>query len=205
MENKFMHAGFQIEIEQDMEPMDPRKDFDGFGKLLCSHKRYTLGDEHAYKASDFHTWAEWQGQIEEDFDVAVLLPVYMLDHSGLTISTTPFSCPWDSGQIGFIFCTNKQVLEEFAGDTEKARQCLLGEVATYDQFLRGDVWCYIIRTPSARDGHGEEIDGEVVESCGGFFGYEYCVTEAKSCAEACRKHADKNIIDEEQAALALFN
>lgn len=192
-ENKFTHAGFEITIEQDSDPQNPRTENDNFGKLFCSHKRYALGDNHGFKTSDFRTWAEWQGQIEEDYDVDVLLPVYMYDHSGITISTTPFSCQWDSGQIGFIFCTKKQVIEEFKGDTEKARKLLIAEIDEYDKYLRGDVYGYIVS------------DGKELESCWGFFGYDYCVSEAKSCAEALRKREDKTIVDEEQAALALFN
>ena len=195
-DNKFEHAGFEIEIEQDQDPLDPRKEYDNVGKLICSHKRYSLGDKHDYKAGDFSSWAELQAKIEEDNDVAVLLPVYMYDHSGITISTTPFSCRWDSGQIGFIFCTNKQVAEEWKGDIEKAKQYLLGEIETYDQFLTGDVHCFAIRNPG---------DDEVLESCCGFFGRNICIEEAKRTAEALRKSEDKKAIEEEQRALALFN
>lgn len=36
-------------------------------------------------------------------DKYVILPLYLYDHSGITISTVPFSCPWDSGQVGWIY------------------------------------------------------------------------------------------------------
>jgi hypothetical protein len=192
----FSYAGFEITIEQDQEASNPRTEYDNFGTMVCSHKRYTLGDKTDYRHSDFSTWAELQAKIEEDNDVFVLLPVYMYDHSGITISTSPFSCSWDSGQIGFIFCTNKQVAEE-KWSKEEAVQCLIGEIETYDQYLRGDVWCFAIHNPENYD--------EVLESCCGFFGYDYCVQEAKSCADALRKYEDKKKIEDEQAALALFN
>jgi hypothetical protein len=196
MSDKITHAGFEITIEQDCDASNPREEYDNFGKLICFHKRYSLGDKSDYRHSDFNSWAALQAQIEEDNDVAVLLPVYMYDHSGITISTSPFSCPWDSGQIGFIFCTVKQVAEEFSGDNERAKNLLISEIKTYDQFLTGDVWCFAIRKAD---------DDEVLESCCGFFGHDYCVNEAKSCADALRKYEDKNKIDEEQAALSLFN
>lgn len=201
-DNKFQHAGFEVEILQDEDPSNPRDPqyMENVGKLICMHKRYSLGDKHDYRHSDFSTWAALQAQIEEDNDVAVLLPVYMLDHSGLTVSTTPFHCPWDSGQIGFIFCTNKQVKEEWSGDKEKATQYLIGEIKTYDQYLTGDVYGYVIRKPAEEDCEGEEL-----ESCWGFFGHDYCVDQAREVAEACRKSEDKRLIDEEQTALALFN
>ena len=36
-------------------------------------------------------------EIEKSY---VVLPVYLLDHSGLSVSTTDFNDPWDSGQTG---------------------------------------------------------------------------------------------------------
>ena len=44
------------------------------------------------------------------------------------------------------------------------------EVKTYDQYLTGDVWGYII----------EDDSGEVLDSCWGFFGHDYCEEEAKA-------------------------
>lgn len=34
----------------------------------------------------------------------VMLPVYLMDHSGLSVNTVGFGCPWDSGQVGMIYC-----------------------------------------------------------------------------------------------------
>ena len=33
----------------------------------------------------------------------LMLPLYLYDHSGITMNTTGFSCPWDSGQVGWIY------------------------------------------------------------------------------------------------------
>jgi hypothetical protein len=174
----FKHAGLTINIVQDEDPQNPREEDCNVGKMVCFHKRYTLGDkDHGFKQSDYSTWAELRAAIETDNDVAVCLPIYMYDHSGITINTTGFSCPWDSGQIGFIFCTNKQVREEWSGDNERAAKYLVGEVETYDQFLRGDVYCYdIVGTD---------------ESCCGFYGLKYAIEEAKSAADAHAKYAKK--------------
>jgi hypothetical protein len=52
----------------------------------------------------------------------VVLPVYIYDHSGITLNTTGFSCPWDSGQVGWIVC-----------DLDKARECfMLGKTVPTD-------------------------------------------------------------------------
>ena len=36
----------------------------------------------------------------ESIDGFVFLPLYLFDHSGITMNTSGFSCPWDSGQVG---------------------------------------------------------------------------------------------------------
>ena len=42
----------------------------------------------------------------------VILPLYLYDHSGITMSTGPFSCPWDSGQVGWIYASKKTFIDE---------------------------------------------------------------------------------------------
>jgi hypothetical protein len=106
----------------------------------------------------------------------ILLPLYLYDHSGITISTRPFSCPWDSGQVGWTYCTPQMIRENWMKKRitkalrEKAENLLRAEVETYDQYLRGDVYGYRVIDPS-----GKEVD-----SCWGFFGEKYCMEEAKS-------------------------
>ena len=42
-----------------------------------------------------------------------MLPLYLYDHSGITMSISPFSCPWDSGQVGWIYCTPDAISKNF--------------------------------------------------------------------------------------------
>jgi hypothetical protein len=99
----------------------------------------------------------------------ILLPLYLYDHSGISISTGKFSCPWDSGRVGFIYCSKETARKEwgpqfYPGISEaeimkKAEAYLDGEVETYDAYLRGDVVGYIATDP----------DGEQIDSCWGFY------------------------------------
>ena len=74
----------------------------------------------------------------------LMLPLYLYDHSGITMNTTGFSCPWDSGQVGWIYADKRRIEAEYGKVTpetiEKARQVLEGEVKSYDYFLTGQ--CY---------------------------------------------------------------
>ena len=97
------YKGYLIKIEPDTLDESPRK-WDNLGTMICFHKRYCLGDEnHGYKHEDYNGWGELEKQIKEDHGECVILPIYMYDHSGITVSTSPFSCPWDSGRLGLIF------------------------------------------------------------------------------------------------------
>jgi hypothetical protein len=169
---------YHIKILQDVEPINPRE-WDNLGTMICFHKKYNLGDQHNYNSNDFGSWDELLSQINKDQKLAVILPIYMYDHSGITISTTPFSCPWDSGQIGFIFVSKVDALKEYGGSKltkklkEKLTQHLIGEVETYDQYLTGDVFGFQIT-----------LNDEELDSCWGYFGTESCLNEAKSIVES---------------------
>ena len=171
------YKGYTIKVEQDTLDFNPRTNFDPMGTMVCFHSRHNLGDEHDLKHSDFTNWDMVKGYLEKHNDIAVILPLYLYDHSGITMNTTGFSCRWDSGQVGFIYITKKQVREEYGRCTKKnlkkAEKYLIGEVKEYDDFITGNVWYYEI-----------EKDGEHVDSCGGFIGdKEYCETEAKSIVD----------------------
>jgi len=97
----------------------------------------------------------------------VILPLHLYDHSGITMNVSGFSCPWDSGQVGWIYCTMVQVIDEWNGERQKAVDYLKGEVTIYDQYLTGDIWYFNIENP----------DGEDVHNCGGFFGFDYTEKE----------------------------
>jgi hypothetical protein len=170
--------GYTIRVELDTNPRSPRED-DNITKMICFHKRYDLGDKHDYKHDDYNSWEEMEKAIIKAEKPAIIKPLYMYDHSGITIKTSPFSCPWDSGQIGFVLITKEQAKKEFAYKriTKKAIEQLdknlEGEVKDYDAYVRGDIWGYII-----------EKDGEHVDSCWGFIGdADYCMKEAESLVE----------------------
>lgn len=159
---------YKIEIIHDEFAENPRNEFDNLGTMVCFHRDYNLGDTgHGYNKSDFNSWQELEKQIIKDHDPAVILPIYMYDHSGITISTSSFSCRWDSGQIGFIYiskdkvrkeCNVKRINKELLEDIKKA---LESEVETYDNYITGSCYGYQIIK-----------DGEVVDSCWGYYGWE---------------------------------
>ena len=145
-----------VKIIQDTDPMSPRE-FDNIGIMVCWHRRYDLGDIQPKQTPE-----EWNNAIPKG---SVVLPLYLYDHSGITMRTSKFSCEWDSGQVGVIIATPEKIREcyQIKRITKKTRErvvaCLEQEVKTYDQYLRGDVWGFVV-----------ENNGEHEDSCCGFFG-----------------------------------
>ena len=87
------------------------------------------------------------------------------------MNTTGFSCPWDSGQGGWIYASYDDVIKEFSNTSpasiEKALRFIRAEIEEYDHYLRGD--CYGFRLYE----NGKEVD-----SCYGFIGDFEDVKEA---------------------------
>lgn len=100
----------------------------------------------------------------------VILPLYLYDHSGITMSTGQFACPWDSGQVGYIICDNETIEREWGGDLDLAEKCLRGEVSVYDDYITGNVYGFIVEERETCDVNGECDDWEEVDSCWGFYG-----------------------------------
>jgi hypothetical protein len=174
MNMEFEHAGLKVKISQDEDIRSPREEQDNLATMALFHKRYCLGDkDHGYDSSDYSSWDEMEAVIIKKEKTADILPVYLYDHSGLAISVDRTGCfadRWDSGQIGFIYISKAKARKNFL---EQVRKALLAEVATYDQYLHGDVWYYVVK----------DANGEVLDSCGGYYGQETCIADAKTAAE----------------------
>lgn len=155
--------------------------------------------------SELHDYAHRQlkERIQAEFDKQFIsLPVYLMDHSGLSVSTGGFSCPWDSGQLGLIYVSKDKVRQEYGikhvtkAWQEKVEGYLRGEVETYDQYLTGDVWGFqIFEVPEGAD--PEEL--EEVESCYGFFGEEAAEEEAKANLAYYEEHYAELMFNRQQA------
>ena len=161
--------GYTLRIRTDDSPESPAE-WSNLGQIAYCSNGYTLGTERVSR--------DRLDEIAQGIKDGSLigLPVYAYIHSGVTISTGAFSCPWDSGQCGFVYCTRKQAIAEW-GDTPdcetNALRILRGEVKTFDQYLRGDVYGYTIT----------DKDGDVVDSCCGFYGMDAVKEESGSALE----------------------
>jgi len=186
------YKGFTIKIEQDDDSINPRIEWDNLAVMTCTHSNYNLGDDSPeYTPKEVHAKLMAQEGSKLDayefminncmaYDEAearealnniprlIALPLYLYDHSGLSMSTGHPGCAWDTSDVGYIYITAERVLEEFGGKIISKKKmahvinCLQGEVETYNDYLSGNVYGYIV----------EDQDGEQLDSSWGYFGID---------------------------------
>lgn len=160
--------GCDINIYYDNSPESPRE-WDNLGTFYTAHRRYRPEKEFDEHFDFDKVCDERPGNLRESFlKEYIALNLYLYDHSGLTISSGPFSCPWDSGWFGIVAVSIGKVKKEYGWKVltqtrrRKIEGYLQGEIDTYDSYLRGEVYGFQI-TPA-----GDKSD--VLDSCWGYFG-----------------------------------
>lgn len=178
----------EIHYDEDGSHANPRE-WTQLGFMFCWHPDYKLGDEQ-FTDDDFESILAVAEHLQRDHKATVLIPLFLLDHSGISMSTgAPVigelpspedvashgrfigdSAGWDTSWVGFICDTPKGLKDTGADpDTTNIVTQLLAEVEEYDMYLRGEV--YGIK---AYDAEGDETD----DSCWGFLGHEHVTAEA---------------------------
>lgn len=187
------YKGLTIRIEQDDDPMSPRE-CDNLGTMAYWHRNFKLGDDQpAQSPDDFEK--DYLSNIEKSG--GIILPLYLYDHSGLVMNTTGFSCPWDSGQVGWIYVTADDIRKECSTKRiskqlrEQVTKSLRAEVESYSQYLSGEVYGYII----------EDNEEDPIDSCWGFFGSEDVSEQALAAADY---HLESKRKEKQQRTKALI-
>lgn len=176
---------YTIRIEQDDMNESPRE-WDNLGAMICWHRSYNLGDyKHGFESADvfFHVISGLYPEEATEYltdkqlyrcrkvadEKNIILPLYLYDHSGITMRTSSFFCPWDSNQVGYIYISLEEVrkLHNIKRVTKQTREtivkCLESEVKAYDQYITGEIYGFVIEKTE---------DEEPVDSCWGFYGYD---------------------------------
>jgi hypothetical protein len=178
------YKGFKIYILPETDPINSRDDEYMMGTMVCFHKRYNLGDKHTINSGDFSGWGEIQEYLRKEIGANIIIPLYLLDHSGLWMRagrdfSDVDSGGWDSGMVGFIYTTPKRIRDMYGikhitkAKLVQAEKELYNEVETYNDYLTGNVYGYYVEDP----------EGEHVDSCWGYYG-DAGVKEAMKTAKA---------------------
>lgn len=152
---------YQLTVDTDMCPTDPRELNENLGTMLC----YDYGDcnDNNDVVEQTAILCRHYGKSDEEIDEMTLfermnfiagyddilvLPLYILDHSGLSMATYRQDA-WDSSYTGFIYVEKDFFLAACPiKDTERwkeyAKKTLLAEVETYSAYLEGSVYAWNI-------------------------------------------------------------
>lgn len=160
---------YKLIIKYDDWDISPRDINDNLWIMLYSHKRYDLWDEELYNywnsfKEDFAIYINKEFNIiyvddycyitEKEVDKIykwidkniVYLPLYLYDHSWITMNTTWFTCWFDSWQVWYIYAHVKDILKFFQWNklTKKIKEFTLNhlkyEVELFDKYI---TWEYI--------------------------------------------------------------
>ena len=217
MTDKITVGSLVLEIHQDEFPPNPRTEQDNLGKMVLYQKRYDLPNELRIDIEGSRSWQDLYERLDKEFDCRVILPVYMMDHSGLT-----FRCghgfgdvdpqQWDWGQVGFIAAIRKDILENFTGYDGNKREpmkqriskkmletttrILRGEVELYNKYANGE--CYFYRLYDMKRaiaaGGLDATPQDFIETVGGFYSIEDIAT---SVPKQFRKRLEQHDFDRE--------
>lgn len=184
------YRGQKIKLFYDSNPQSPR-DWENLGTMVCFHKRYELGDKTDFNSDNYEDWNEVEYAIRAEEAPIVILPLYLYDHSGISIRVGSWNgiaqhAAWDSGQVGFVYVSAKKALKWFkrkkvtAKLAAKVEDAIREEVKIYNKFITGDV-CGFVAT----------VGGEEIDSCWGFFDTEDAIDIAKESIDYQLKELGK--------------
>ena len=188
----------RLVIEEEQFPEDPRS-WDNLGTMLCCHRDYYLGDCNSneeteqqlaeicrkYGKSDEEidemTFAEEVQFILNQEDVCGF-PLWLYDHSGISMSTTRQSA-WDSSFVGLIFVEKDSYLAQMGLKEDiywkvRAEKALESEIEIYSDFLEGNVYQWTLYEPTiiiTQSMDGKELsrkideEGEMIDGIGGYY------------------------------------
>jgi hypothetical protein len=175
----YSREGHTVTIHVDYDVESPHDQADPAAMLvLHGGRNYTFPNDAGIDFGEFEGWSAVADELAKRHGALMLTPVYVYDHSGIALKagarTYPFDCPWDSAQVGFAYITQETykavVGKRYVGrpsQYKRAAELIEAEVRLYGQYVNGECYAYSI----------EDADGEFVDSCGGYIGYE-AVTEA---------------------------
>lgn len=178
------HAGLTVKIFQDWDAECPRKDRDNLATMVAFpqfSRDYDIAEESA-DSTEIEAVDRRQGLLERYLRLTEGAEIALFrfdDHgsSGARLYEIDYD---DAYASGFFSITRADIVKEYGNDSpesrEKARSVLQGEINEMSQYVEGDVYGYVIDLP-------DDAPVDLHDSCWGFYGFDYCVEEAKEAAE----------------------
>jgi hypothetical protein len=177
-----------LQVIADDDPMSPRE-WDNLSHIYGQHRNYTIGDgeppsDHlrALQRGGPRLLYRWLRRYQ---GLVAFTKLGMYEHSGITVYPVPLgsnghhafdSDGWDSGTVGYAY-VDRERLDYMGTDQADAERVMLAEVQEYDNFVRGDVWGFVLSKPCDHEDEHDSDESiaacphsEIVESVWGFIG-----------------------------------
>ena len=135
-----------LRVTIDQYPLHPRRDTDTLSKIWAK--------------SAIHRDEEYEGITDPDDFMDSLDPeddirdLFMYQHGMVALSLSPYSDPWDSGQIGFLV-VSKDNIALIGTPAERVEAVIEAEIQEFEQYLNGQV--YVVNMH-------RKVDGDVLET-----------------------------------------
>lgn len=181
----FKHAGLTVEIHADHdynESPDEWCDEEVF-LVAFSHREFWV-QRDGFGLEDIRSALKISDPTERSREINKQYHVFGLEayiHSQVTLAISyEGSFPdrrWDVSQLGAVLVRRKRGLTR-----AKAKKLAEGLIDTWNMCLHGEVYGYIIK-----DENGEDLHGDLIDSCWGYLGNTAVTEAAKEAAECVAK------------------
>lgn len=170
------HEGLTVKIYTDPNASPPDEYGDNNAFLVHYHRDFWQENKDVLSENDLRDL-----YLNEKTDKTIelkrkyhIFPVSALIHSGvyLKLGYKGFSSDsggWGTSHVGAIFLAR----EEWKAK-KKALSFAEGLIEEWNQYLSGEVYGYVV----------EDVDGEHLDSCWGYYGLEDCIAEGKGSVES---------------------
>ena len=157
----------EIQIQYDRFPSNPRRN-SNVGIIAVEPSNRYIESEAPYIIRFSVDPKVDLEVLKTDFGARVIVPLYVLDHSGVSFRTTPFCDPWDSGQIGWVYATDETIRTclgdvDLTCDTQvqRVKQAMSEEIEEFNSYYNGEVFRYFVYDRS-------DPAADPMDECGGY-------------------------------------
>jgi hypothetical protein len=145
MEQDIFYKSYKIKIRQDEDCESPNDWENENLFLVYDHRQFTV-KRKGFEPKDI--WDALNEGLEEEenyYPDYFIFPVEAYIHSGVSLSlfSGTKQCRWDSSVSGYILASK----EEFK-DLETAKTAAKGLIETWNQYLSGEIYGFIIEKPN---------------------------------------------------------
>ena len=197
----FDHAGTIVGVEQRNQQVPTDKGFASFrkGEVLGFIMDYILSKEALIKVEELEESLSYKKRdsfIEEEANRDAVILGITQSQDGSMFADSDWN---EYGVDGIAFMTKATVIKEYGSwDDEtrsKATNLLKAEVSELGSWCSGNVYGYIV----------EDEAGEVVDSCWGFYGLDYCEQEAREALKSAESERPEYQVEIHSAVERISN